>query len=572
MTTPSIVSVAVADGAVEGRVPTDSLGNPITVPDSDDVLVVEAADGSRWELVCGLEVHAELATVTKMFSGAPNSFGDEPNTNVDPVTLGLPGTLPVVNQQAVELAIRFGCAVGGPSSVRRSVFARKNYFYPDMPKNFQISQYDQPIVVDGSLELPSGHVVGIERAHLEEDTGKSTHVGGETGRIHGAEHSLVDYNRAGVPLLEIVSRPHVRSAEQARQYVAELRSILVACGISDGKMEEGSMRVDANVSVRREGTDELRTRCEIKNLNSLRSLGRAIEYEATRQADIHSAGEKVVQETRHWDDASGRTQTMRSKEEADDYRYFPEPDLVPVDPDPAWVAEIAASLPMLPQARRHRLADVTGESVTAESVVVIVDRGQDSQALLAMAVAGGHWKHLDAPAGGPDGARAEVYTGDAEARSHGHGVGELGELASAAAAAPDAVKARVLVHIAQNLAGEGGSELAPERLAELVAMEVAGDLTATQAKQVLADLVTDPSRTAAEVATQRGFEAMGSEALEAVVDQVIAGNPAEWEQYRTGDDKARKKLAGFFTGQIMKATQGQADGREVARLLTDRSA
>jgi len=555
------------------RVPTDSLGNPITVPESDDVLVVEAADGSRWELVCGLEVHAELATATKMFSGAPNSFGDDPNTNVDPVTLGLPGTLPVVNQQAVELAIRFGCAVGGPQSIRRSIFARKNYFYPDMPKNFQISQYDQPIVVDGELELPSGHVVGIERAHLEEDTGKSTHVGGETGRIHGAEHSLVDYNRAGVPLLEIVSRPHVRSAEQARQYVAELRSILVACGISDGKMEEGSMRVDANVSVRREGTDELRTRCEIKNLNSLRSLGRAIEYEATRQADLHSAGEKVVQQTRHWDDADGRTHTMRSKEEADDYRYFPEPDLVPVDPDPAWVAEIAASLPMLPQARRHRLAEVTGEPVTAEAVVVIVDRGQDSQALLAMAVAGGHWKHLSAAesggAGGVDG--AEVYTGDAEARTHGHGPGEPGELAAAAAAAPDAVKARVLVHVAQNLAGEAGDELAPERLAELVRMEVAGDLTATQAKQVLAELVADPSATASGVAEAKGFEAMDTGALEAVVDEAIASSPEEWAQFRSGDDKARKKLSGFFTGKVMKATKGQADGREVARLLAEKA-
>ncbi len=561
-----------------GRVPTDSLGNPITVPDSDDVLVVEAADGSRWELVCGLEVHAELATVTKMFSGAPNSFGDDPNTNVDPVTLGLPGTLPVVNRAAVELAIRFGCAVGGPGSIRRSVFARKNYFYPDMPKNFQISQYDQPIVVDGSLELPSGHVVGIERAHLEEDTGKSTHVGGETGRIHGADHSLVDYNRAGVPLLEIVSRPHVRSPEQARQYVAELRSILVACGISDGRMEEGSMRVDANVSVRREGTDELRTRCEIKNLNSLRSLGRAIEYEATRQADLHASGERVVQETRHWDDADGRTHTMRSKEEADDYRYFPEPDLVPVDPDPSWVAEIAASLPMLPQARRHRLADVTGEAVTAESVVVLVDRGQDSQALLAMAVAAGHWQHLPSSSAGSGAASsdvrsgAEVYTGDAEARSHGHGPGEAGELAAAAAAAPDAVKARVLVHVAQNLAGEGGTELPPERLAELVLMEVAGELTATQAKQVLADLVADPSRTAAEVAQTRGFEAMDSGALEAVIDQVIADNPAEWSQFCSGDDKIRKKMSGFFTGQIMKATQGQADGREVARLLAQKSA
>jgi len=504
------------------RVPTDSLGNPITVPDSDEITVVEAPDGSRWELVCGLEVHAELATATKMFSGAPNHFGDDPNTNVDPVTLGLPGTLPVVNRHAVELAIRFGCAVGGPGSVRRSVFSRKNYFYPDMPKNFQISQYDQPIVVDGSLELPSGHVVGIERAHLEEDTGKSTHVGG-AGRITGADHSLVDYNRAGVPLLEIVSRPHVRSTEQARQYVAELRSILVACGVSDGKMEEGSLRVDANVSVRRQGTDELRTRCEIKNLNSLRSLGRAIEYEAGRQAALHAAGEPVIQETRHWDEADGRTHTMRSKEEADDYRYFPEPDLVPVDPDPAWVAEIAAALPLLPAARRARLAEAAGAERTTEAVVVVVDRGQDDQAVAAIAAG--------ADAG------------------------------------------RVLVHVAQNLAGDGGADLAPERLAEVVGMEVRGELTATQAKTVLAELVADPTgtATAADIAAAKGFEAMDTGALEAAVEAAIAAHPSEWDQYRTGDPKVRGKLTGFFVGQVMKATKGQADGKAATALLQQKA-
>ena len=522
------------------RVPTDSLGNPITVPDSDDILVVVAADGSRWELVCGLEVHAELATVTKMFSGAPNHFGDEPNTNVDPVTLGLPGTLPVVNQRAVELAIRFGCAVGGPQSVRRSVFARKNYFYPDQPKNFQISQYDQPIVVDGKLELPSGHVVGIERAHLEEDTGKTTHIGGD-GRIHGADHSLVDYNRAGVPLLEIVSRPHVRSAEQARQYVSELRSILVACGISDGKMEEGSMRVDANVSVRREGTQEIRTRCEIKNLNSLRSLVRAIEYEATRQADLHSVGDKVSQETRHWNEADGRTSTMRSKEEADDYRYFPEPDLVPVDPDRAWVEAIAASLPMLPAARRHRLADAAGLEHTADVIAIIVDRDQDSQALMAMAVAAGH------------------------------GVDETDELGAAAASASDAIKARVLVHIAQNLAGDGGADLAPDRLAELVKLEADGAVTATQAKQVLAELVVDPSTTAVGVAKAKGFEAMDTGALESAVDDVIAGSPSEWQEFCDGDQKVRGKMTGFFVGKVMKATKGQADGKAVTALLNQKA-
>jgi aspartyl-tRNA(Asn)/glutamyl-tRNA(Gln) amidotransferase subunit B len=529
-------------------VPTDSLGNPISVAESDDVLVVEAADGSRWELVCGLEVHAELATVTKMFSGAPNSFGDEPNTNIDPVTLGLPGTLPVVNQRAVELAARFGCAVG--ATVQRSVFSRKNYFYPDMPKNFQISQYDQPIVVDGALELPSGHVVGIERAHLEEDTGKSTHVGG-AGRIKGADHSLVDYNRAGVPLLEIVSRPHVRSAEQARQYVAELRSILVACEISDGKMEEGSMRVDANISVRPEGTDELRTRCEIKNVNSLRSLVRAIEHEAKRQADLHASGQPVIQETRHWDEADGRTHTMRSKEEADDYRYFPEPDLVPVDLGAERVAAIAAALPLLPAQRRHRLAEATGEAPAAEAIVVTVERGQDDQALAAIAIAGGVEvaSALDGPAISADLAS---------------------ELADVGFASPE-IKARVLVHVVQNLAVDGGSDLPPERLAEVVRMETGGELTATQAKQVLAELVADPSATAAEVAKAKGFEAMDTGALEAIVDEVIANNPAEWESFRAGDDKARKKLSGFFTGQIMKASKGQADGKAVAQLLAQKS-
>jgi aspartyl-tRNA(Asn)/glutamyl-tRNA(Gln) amidotransferase subunit B len=539
---PALAAAPATDAAGSAGALTDSLGNAITVPDSDDVLVVEAADGTRWELVCGLEVHAELATATKMFSAAPNHFGDEPNTNVDPVTLGLPGTLPVVNERAVELAIRFGCAIG--AGVRRSVFARKNYFYPDMPKDFQISQYDLPIVVDGALELPSGHVVGIERAHLEEDTGKSTHVGG-AGRITGADHSLVDYNRAGVPLLEIVSRPHVRSTEQARQYVAELRSILVACGVSDGKMEEGSMRVDANVSVRPEGSHSLGKRCEIKNLNSLRSLGRAIEYEATRQADLLAAGEKVLQETRHWDEADGRTHTMRSKEDADDYRYFPEPDLVPIDPDPAWVAEIAASLPLLPAARRHRLAEVTGLAHTSESIAVLVERAQDDQALAAMAAA----VLLDAP-----------------------GTDDPATIEQEAAGAPDAVKARVVVHVEQNLAGEGGAALSPERQAELVRMEVAGGLTATQAKQVLAELVADPSATPAGVAAAKGFEAMDTGALEAAVDAVIAASPAEWEQFRTGDPKVRGKLTGFFVGQVMKATRGQADGKAVTALLATRAA
>ena len=312
---------------------------------------------SEWETVIGLEVHVELSTATKLFSGSPNHFGGEPNTNIDPVTLGLPGALPVLNRSAVELAIRAGLALG--CTVQPSVFARKNYFYPDMPKGFQISQYDRPINVDGSIELPGGTVIGIERAHLEEDTGKSTHVGSGGTRIHDADYSLVDFNRAGVPLLEIVSRPDLRSAEDAKAYVSELRAVLVTVGASDGKMEEGSLRVDCNVSVRRPGAP-LGTRCEVKNVNSLRSLGRAIDYEARRQIDLIESGEAVSQETRHWNDDTGRTQTLRSKEEATDYRYFPEPDLVEVDPDPAWIEEIRSSLPSLPRERRHRLVDELG--------------------------------------------------------------------------------------------------------------------------------------------------------------------------------------------------------------------
>jgi aspartyl-tRNA(Asn)/glutamyl-tRNA(Gln) amidotransferase subunit B len=287
-----------------------------------------------WETVIGLEVHCELRTATKLFCWCPNVFGDEPNTNVCPVCLGLPGSLPVLNRQAVDYAIRIGTALN--CRVQPSLFHRKNYFYPDMPKDYQISQYDVPINTDGWLDLPRGGRVGIIRAHIEEDTGKTTHVGGG-GRIHEAAHSLVDYNRAGVPLVEIVSAPDMRGAEQAREYVEELRAILVATGASDGKMEEGSLRVDCNVSVRPEGSTTLGTRCEIKNMNSLRSLVRAITYEADRQVELITSGGKVAQETRHWDEADGRTHSMRSKEEAFDYRYFPEPDLVALDPGPEWV-------------------------------------------------------------------------------------------------------------------------------------------------------------------------------------------------------------------------------------------
>jgi aspartyl-tRNA(Asn)/glutamyl-tRNA(Gln) amidotransferase subunit B len=469
-----------------------------------------------WETVIGLEVHAELATRTKLFCGCPNRFGDEPNTNVCPVCLGLPGSLPVLNEQAVALAMRLGRALR--CEVRRSIFARKNYFYPDMPKDYQISQYDLPINVEGWLELPSGHRVGIERAHIEEDTGKSTHVGGG-GRIHDAGYSLVDYNRSGVPLLEIVSKPDLRSADDARAYVSELRAILLATGASDAKMEEGSLRVDANVSVHHPG-EPFGTRCEIKNLNSLRSLGRAIEYEARRQIELIEAGESVRQETRHWNEAEGRTGTLRTKEEAEDYRYFPEPDLVPLDPGDEWIARVDAELPVLPAQRRAQLAQAAGVAPTTGGVVIAVERGLDSLALAAIA-AGGE-------------------------------------------------PSRVLTHVEHNLAVEGAEALDPGKLAALVSMETAGELTPTQVKVVLAEMVAGGDDPAA-IAKAKGYEAMEADALAAAVDEVIAANAEQWTRFVEGDDKLRGKLTGFFVGQVMRATKGQADGKAVTALLRERA-
>lgn len=465
---------------------------------------------TEWETVVGLEVHAELATETKLFSASPNRFGGEPNTHIDPVSLGLPGSLPVLNEKAVELAIRVGLALN--CRIQPSVFARKNYFYPDMPKDFQISQYDQPINVDGWLELPSGKRVGIERAHLEEDTGKTVHIGGG-GRIHGAGYSLVDYNRAGVPLIEIVGHPELRSAEEARQYVSELRSILVAVGASDGKMEEGSLRVDCNVSVRPVGSDRLGTRCEIKNVNSLRSLGRAVEYEARRQIDLLTSGQPIEQQTRHWNEDDGRTHALRSKEEDYDYRYFPEPDLLPLNPSTEWVEQVRNTLPSLPRDRRLGLAEAA-PSVDIDHIALAVERSMDELALAAIS---------------------------------GGGAAE-----------------RVMTHIVQNLA-DGSGQLTPEALADLVGMEEAGDLTATQAKKVLAVLV-EGGGSPQDAAQTLGFEAMDTGELESLVDSLIAEHADEWSRYCDGDNK----LTGFFVGQVMKATQGRADGKAVTQLLNSR--
>ena len=465
---------------------------------------------SEWETVVGLEVHVELATKTKLFSHAPNRFGDAPNTNITPVCLGLPGSLPVLNRRAVELAMTIGLALG--CEIRPSVFHRKNYFYPDMPKDYQVSQYDRPICVSGSLDLPNGTRIRIERAHLEEDAGKTTHLGGEDGRIHGADQALVDYNRAGVPLLEIVSQPDIRSAEDARVYVEELRAILIATQASEARLEEGSMRVDANVSVRPSGSQELRTRCEIKNLNSLRSLQRAVSYEAQRHIDLYEAGENPTQETRHWSE-DGRTHTLRSKEEANDYRYFPEPDLVLLEPDPVWIQQIADSMPDLPAQQREKLIELAGTDM--EAAATIVNRGMSRLVLTAI---------------------------------------EAG-----------ADPRRAVTHVIQNLVIDGAEQMDPTHFVELIRLEHAGDLTATQTKQVLGEMVAT-GLAPGEIAQNLGFESMEVGELETLVDAAIADNSEAWEKFCQGEEKVQ----GVFVGAVMKASKGQADGKAVTAILNRR--
>ena len=469
---------------------------------------------SDWETIVGLEVHSELRTETKLFCGCRNSFGAEPNTNICPVCLGLPGSLPVLNRKAIEYAMRIGTALH--CRVVASIFHRKNYFYPDMPKDYQISQYDEPINVDGWLALPGGKRVGIVRAHMEEDTGKTTHIGGR-GRIDEATYSLVDYNRAGVPLVEIVSAPDIRGAEEARAYVEELRAILVATGASDGKMEEGSLRVDANVSVRPAGSEEFGTRCEIKNMNSLRSLGRAIEYEAARQVDLVSTGQTVVQETRHWNEADSKTYSMRSKEEAFDYRYFPEPDLVPLAPDAEWLAAVTRDLPALPAERRDRVAALAAMSPDADAVVTVVRLDLDGFVVAA---------------------------------------------ADAGADAGLAVK-RLSNEVAASI--DRAQDLDPAGFARLVLLEGQGELTTSQAREVLKRLLEqggDPETIAKEL----GFEAMAAGEVAGVLDEVSAANQAEWRRFVAGEDK----LQGLFIGKVKAATEGKADLKAVATSLRAR--
>ncbi len=432
------------------------------------------------------------------------------------MTLGLPGALPVLNRQAVELAMRIGLALN--CTVQPSFFHRKNYFYPDMPKAYQISQYDVALNVDGWLDLPDGSRVGIERAHLEEDTGKSTHIGGGGGRIHGSDASLIDFNRAGVPLVEIVSRPDIRTAEQARQYVSELRAILVAVGASDAKMEEGSMRVDANVSVRHPG-EPFGTRCEIKNLNSVRSVGRAIEYEARRQIDLIESGAAVRQETRHWDEA--RRAHAHAAHQGGRRR-----------------------LSLLPRARPRAAGAERG-----------VDR---AGARRAPAVAGRCVGRRSPRRPAPRSTARRSPWWSTAART----------ATSCRSPITVATWPRALVHVKEAFADQGPVPAVPAAdLAALTALETSGALTSTQAKAVLAELVANGGGDPAAIAAAKGFEALDDSALEAMVDEAIAANPAAWDKFVGGEDKA----LGALVGAIMKTSRGQADGKAATALLRSRA-
>ncbi|MFC5380468.1 Asp-tRNA(Asn)/Glu-tRNA(Gln) amidotransferase subunit GatB [Aquipuribacter nitratireducens] len=484
---------------------------------------------ARFDPVVGLEVHVELSTRTKMFCGCEHSFAAPPNSQVCPVCLGLPGALPVLNGAAVESAVRIGLALNCEIAPYGR-FARKNYFYPDMPKNFQTSQYDEPIAHDGWLdvELDDGEVVrvGIERAHMEEDTGKSTHVGGSTGRIHGAEYSLVDYNRAGIPLIEIVTRPVLgtgpRVAEVARAYVATLRDLLRSLGVSEVRMERGNLRCDANVSLRPSPDAPLGTRTETKNVNSLRSVERAVRYEVQRQAALLTAGGTVTQETRHWHEDTGVTTSGRPKSDADDYRYFPEPDLVPVEPDAEWVESLRASLPEPPAARHRRLQGEWGLA-DAEMRDVVNAGALD---LVEATVAAGA-----APA-----AARKWWMGELSRRAKADGV-ELGDLA-----------------------------VTPGQVAELQGLVDSGRLTDSLARQVL-DGVLAGEGAPEQVATARGLEVVSDDsALGDAVDRAIAANPDVAAKVRDGKVQA----AGALIGAVMKEMRGQADAARVRELVLER--
>ena len=477
-----------------------------------------------YEAVIGLECHVELSTATKMFCGCPNVFGAPPNTNVCEVCLGHPGTLPVPNERAIEYTIRIGLSLGCEIAPR-SLFHRKHYFYPDMPKNYQISQYDLPICTNGHMDIEvesEARRIGITRVHLEEDTGKTTHAG-TTGRIAGAEYALVDYNRAGVPLVEVVSEPDIRSVEEARVYFLELRDTLEALGVSDVRMEEGSLRCDTNVSVRPRGSEELGTKIEIKNLNSVRSLERALRHEVDRQVGVLREGGSLVQETRHFDESTGVTSSLRSKEYAFDYRYFPEPDLPPVEPDADWIDRIRDALPELPAARRARL--VFQYALTPVQARIL----------------GGSKPWAD-------------FFEDAVTRGAAPGAVANWMTQDLAALLNEARR-----HISD-------SKVTPKHVADIVRMVDEGTISNAAGKAVLAEAFAT-GREAAAIVEQRGLRQVSdTSALEGVIAEVLAENEDAVAQYRAG----KETVINFLFGQVMKKTRGSANPQVARDLLRER--
>jgi len=473
----------------------------------------------NWEVVIGLETHAQLSTQSKIFSGAPTAFGAEPNSQASLVELALPGVLPVLNRGAVERAIRFGLSVGATVN-HRSIFARKNYFYPDLPKGYQISQYEIPVVSGGGLTIEVGGVekyVRLTRAHLEEDAGKSLHED-----FHGM--SGIDLNRAGTPLLEIVSEPDMRSSAEAVAYAKKLHELVQWIGICDGNMQEGSFRCDANVSVRRKGADQFGTRCEIKNLNSFRFLEQAIEYEVERQIELIESGGRVVQETRLFDPDRVETRTMRSKEDAQDYRYFPDPDLLPLVIDEAWIDRVRTEMPALPEAQRARLVEVHGLSV------------QDAQALTASRATVDYFDAMLAALPGEAKLCANWLMGELSARLN-----------------------REQIDLAR-------APIGAAQLAALLKRITDGTLSGKMAKDVF-DAMWNGEGTADAVIAARGLAQISDTgAIAAIVDEVIAANPKSVEEFRAGKEKAFNALV----GQVMKASKGKANPQQVNDLLRAR--
>ncbi|MDP8956878.1 MAG: Asp-tRNA(Asn)/Glu-tRNA(Gln) amidotransferase subunit GatB [Actinomycetota bacterium] len=478
----------------------------------------------EFETVIGLECHVELATATKMFCGCPNEFGAPPNTNVCPICMGHPGTLPVPNEKAIEYTIKIGLALDC-DIVERSLFHRKNYFYPDMPKNYQISQYDLPIAVNGHLDIQvDGQTrrVGVTRVHLEEDTGKTVHAGA-TGRIAEASYALEDYNRAGVPLVEVVSEPDMRTPEEARAYFTSLRAVLEALGVSDVRMEEGSLRCDANISVRPGGQPEFGTKVEIKNLNSIRSLYQALKFEDERLRTALAAGEPVIQATRHWDENRGLTTHGRSKEYAFDYRYFPEPDLAPIEPDPEWIEKLRAALPELPAAKRQRFREEYGLDVRQAALVTESER------------------------------RANFFEDAVSFGADPKGTANwmLGDLAALVR------EARVDLST---------SKVTPRHVADLVRLVGDGTISSAGAKAALAEAFATGASIEDIVTAKNLRQVSDTEALTTLIDEVIAENPGPAQQFRNGKEGALNALV----GQVMKKTRGSANPKVAQDLLRQR--